>query len=278
MKIDFPLSDGVELHISSETSRGAGYPTARIQKGWVLLCDGQSLVEEAVGFGVPILKRGLQTIFPGQMELFPQEGLPLNRVSARYKLNLVEKIARSDGEPISNRQVYSGKNIMAALIRSLPFMRGLLTRTSSLLRSTLGWQTTYEPVDFSIYVTLTYTVDANAGTVLVELIGQEDIPDSISEIIVMNEQGAHYFDQYTDSNGISEIGSKIGIWDPVMAASASFSSSRLKTAFSLPQANGARLFRGRELIGNRLAWSGFGYSFPPSQNHFSYKITIKRLP
>ena len=278
MKIDFPLSDGVELHISSETSRGAGYPTARIQKGLVLVCDGQSLVEEAVGFGVPILKRGLQTIFPGQMELFPDEGLSSRRVRARYNMNLVERIARSDGDTVNNRQVYAGKNIMAALIRSLPFMRGLLTRTSSLLRSALGWETTYEPIDFFTHVTLTYTVDAAAGRILVELIGQEDFPDSISEIIVMNEQGAHHFDEYQDSDGISEIGNKIGCWDQVTAASASFSCSGFQLAFSLPQENGARLFRGREMIGKRLAWSGFGYSFPPSLNHFSHEITIKRLP
>jgi hypothetical protein len=94
----------------------------------------------------------------------------------------------------------------------------------------------------------------------------------------MNEQGAHHFDQYQDSDGISEIGNKIGCWDQVTAASASFSSSGLQLAFSLPQENGARLFRGREMIGKRLAWSGFGYSFPPSLNHFSHEITIKRLP
>jgi hypothetical protein len=278
MKIEFPLSHGIKLVISSETYLGTGYPTARIQKGLVLFCDGQSLVEEAVGFGVPILKRGLQTIFPGQIELFPHEGRSSNRVSARYNMNLVEKIAKSDGDTLNNRQVYAGKNLLAGLIRSLPFLRGLLTRTSSLLRSALDWQTTYEPINFFTHVTLTYSIDAALGRVLVELIGQEYIPNSVSEIIVMNEQGAHQFDQYQDSDGISEIGNKIGCWDQVKAASASFSSSELQVAFSLPQKSGAKLYRGRELIGKRLAWSGFGYSFPPSLNHFSYEITIKRLP
>jgi hypothetical protein len=278
MKIDFPLSHGIELQISSETNLGTGYPTSRIQKGMVLICDGQSLVEEAVGFGVPILKRGLQTIFPGQVELYQYKSLPLNQVSACYSMNLVEKIARPDGETINNPQVYAGKNILAALIRNLPFMRGFLTRTSSLLRSMLDWKTTYELIDVFTFVTLSYTIDTVADRILVELIGQESILDSISEIIVMNEQGAHHFDQYQDSDGISEIGNKIGCWDQVSAASASFSSSGHQLAFGLPQANGARLYRGRELVGKRLAWSGFGYSFPPSLNHFSYEITIKRLP
>ncbi len=35
--------------------------------------------------------------------------------------------------------------------------------------------------------------------------GVDVIPDSISEIIVMNEQGAHYFDQYKDTDGTISI-------------------------------------------------------------------------
>jgi hypothetical protein len=54
-------------------------------------------------------------------------------------------------------------------------------------------------------------------------------------------------------------------------------SSSQHISFSLPQVKGARLFLGRELIGSRLAWSGFGYTFPPGLNHFSYEVTIKRL-
>ncbi len=42
-----------------------GYPTERLQKGLVLLDDGRDLSEEGVGIGVPVLKRGLQAVFPG---------------------------------------------------------------------------------------------------------------------------------------------------------------------------------------------------------------------
>ena len=38
----------------------------------------------------------------------------------------------------------------------------------------------------------------------VELMGGDFIPGSISEVIVMNEQGAHHFDQYQDSNGLTQ--------------------------------------------------------------------------
>jgi hypothetical protein len=278
MKIDLPLTGGFALQIASGTNRDASYPTGRIQKGLVLYYDGLDLSEEAVGFGVPILKRGLQTIFPGEVELYPQEDSSGYQLSARYKLNLEEKIARSGNGTINSRLVYASKNSLAAVIRRLPFLRGLLTGTSNLLRSTLAWETTYEPAGFFTYVTLAYTIDAAAGRIKVELMGGDIIPDSISEIIVMNEQGARHFDQYQDSNGLSQLMNEIGCWDPVFAAEASFIDRRHQVSFSLPQVNGARLYRGRELVDNRLAWSGFGYSFSPNLDHFSYEVTVKRLP
>jgi hypothetical protein len=278
MKIDLPLTGGCALQIASRTNRGASYPTGRIQKGLVLYYDGEDLSEEAVGFGVPILKRGLQTIFPGEVELYPHEVSSPRQLSARYKMNLEEKIARTGNGTINNRLVYASKNRLAAIIRRFPFMRGLLTHTSNLLRSTLAWETTYEPTGFFTYVTMTYTIEAVAGRVKVELMGEDLIPGSISEIIVMNEQGAGHFDQYQDSDGLSQLGNEIGCWDPVLASQAAFIDNQHQVSFSLNQVNGARLFRGRELIDDRLAWSGFGYSFSPGLDHFSYEITVKKLP
>jgi hypothetical protein len=174
--------------------------------------------------------------------------------------------------------VYAGKNMLAGMIRGLPALRRLLTNTSSLLRTTFSWQTTYEPAGYSTYVTLTYTIDPGAGTILIELMSVDSIPDGITEIILMNEQGAHHFDQYQDAEGVVKQGDQIGCWDEVTTASAAFMSSRQRISFKLQQVKGARLYLGRELIGSRLAWSGFGYTFPPSLDHFRYEVTIKRLP
>ncbi len=278
MRIDLPFSDGISLQIASGTNHDSTYPTGKMQKGLVLYCDGHDLSEEAVGFGVPILKRGLQTVFPGEVELFPDADDPQNKLSARFKLNLEEKIARPGTGSINNRLVYAGKNTLAGLIRGMPALRRLLTNTSNLLRSTFGWQTTYEPAGYSTFVTLGYTIDAVTGRLHVELMSVDSIPDGISEIILMNEQGAHHFDQYQDADGIVKRDKAIGCWDEVNSASATFICSSLKVSFSLPRVKGARLFLGRELIGTRLAWSGFGYTFPPTLNHFTYEVTLKRLP
>jgi len=55
-------------HLTS--SKGTGkrnenYPSCRIQKGLILVHDNKDLSEEGVGFGVPVLKFGQKTIFPG---------------------------------------------------------------------------------------------------------------------------------------------------------------------------------------------------------------------
>src|SRR4030066_1680581 len=102
MNLKFALSDRIELQITSENNRGLTFPSTRIQKGLVLLYDGQALCEEGVGFGVPILKRGLQTIFPGEVELFPDKSGSPGKFTARYKLNLEEKIGRKDTGTINS--------------------------------------------------------------------------------------------------------------------------------------------------------------------------------
>ncbi len=278
MKIDLALSHGISLQITSGTNHDSPYPTGKMQKGLVLFCDGDDLSEEAVGFGVPILKRGLQTVFPGEVELIPAADDPATRLTARFKLNLEEKIARPGSGNVTNRLVYASKNTLAGMIRGMPALRRLLTNTSNLLRATFGWQTTYEPTGYSTNVTLTYSIDPGSGRIHIELKSVESIPDGITEIILMNEQGAQHFDQYQDSDGRVKQGDQIGCWDEVSTQSAAFMSSSPRISFSLPQVKGAKLFLGRELIGTRLAWSGFGYTFPPILDHFNYDVTVKRLP
>jgi len=278
MKIDLPLDAGLGLQIASGIDRGSPYPTARLQKGFVLLHDGKDLSEEAVGFGVPILKRGLQTIFPGEVDLYLHGGSAQTKVSARYHLSLEERIERNGSGSVNSPLVYASKNSLAAVIRQIPFMRKLLTNTSNLLRSHLSLETTYEASEFSTYVVLTYTIDDTNGRIKVELVGGDFIPGSISEVIIMNEMGAHHFDQYQDSDGVTQRGDEIGCWDAVAADEAAFIDETHKVSFSLPQVRGARLYRGRELIEPRLAWAGFGYSFPPGLKPFSYEVTIKKLP
>jgi hypothetical protein len=164
------------------------------------------------------------------------------------------------------------------LTRRVPLLRGLLTALSNSLRSAFDWETVYEQAEFSTVVKMVYTVEAESGKVHMELDTTGLPRNRISEVILMNEQGARFFNRYQDSEGISLRAEEIGCWDLVTADRASFISDPYRIAFTLEQVGAAKLYRGRELIGSRLAWSGFGYSFSPMVGRFDCILRINRLP
>lgn len=278
MKLAVPLCEGLSLAIADRATAGEDYPTRRLQKGLLLLDRGQALAEEGVGFGVPILKRGIQTVFPGGLELAERHQGPVWEVTATFEMNLVERLAKAGAGSLRSRSLYAAKNSLAALHRRVPALRGPLTATSNALRRSFGWVTTFEEAGSAATVTLTYTIRGGEGEVTVAVDLSELPSDGVSAVVVMNEQGAHHFDHYRDSDGTTLAGSEIGTWDEVTAARASFVSAGHRVAFSLGPAPGATLHRGRELIGSRVAWSGFGYSFPPTLRSFTYDLGIARIP
>ena len=270
-----PLSDGLALAFGDAPEHAKLYATSHLQRGFRLMDNGEDLAEEAVGFGVPVVRMGLQTLFPGSVAMeWPSDGSAAP-IRARYRLDRVEKLAQAGSQPVDGRLFYTAKNLLAEVIRRWPASRNALTATSSALRRIFRWETTYADAGFATEVEVTYRIDAEAGRLSVEIEAQ-NLPAVITEVVMMNEQGAHTFDRYGDSSGLRLQGKRIGCWDEVRGEAAWFESSRRKVAFKLGQAEGARLFRGRELVGSRLAWAGFGYSFASSTRRLRHDVTITR--
>jgi hypothetical protein len=278
VKLSIPLFDDYSLTIAARSPGDGEYPTERLQKGLLLMHDGRELAEEGVGFGVPILKRGMQTIFPGGVALKERRRGAVHELTAVFELNLVERLARPGGGGPKSRSLYAAKDSLAALHRRSPRLRGPLTAVSAALRRTFGWQTTYERAESTTTLKMTYAIDGAKGAVAVVVDTAGLAGDGVTELVIMNEQGARHFDRYEDSDGNVLRGGQIGTWNEVCADKASFVSSTHGVAFSLGQVKGARLHRGRELVGARLAWSGFGYSLPPTLPSFGYAITIEKTP
>ena len=274
MEIEIPLLQGLSLKIGTTPDIGNGYPTARLQKGFLLFDEGIELAEEAVGFGVPVLKRGLHTIFPGSAAVTCLRSGSAWNISTIFTINLVERISRRGRGNVESRPLYAAKNLLAAAIRRLPWSRRVLTGISSGMRGMFNWETDYAEADLSCELKLVHTVE-ESGKISVE-IDTHDLPRDITEVVVMNEQGARHFSRYSDASGISLREDEIGPWDEVRAEKAWFEDSIHRVLFRLSKAQGSRLFRGRELIGSRLAWAGFGYSFPPSTGRFRYEMWIER--
>jgi hypothetical protein len=286
------LGDGLSLRIADEAaeSRTAGtsaaggraaappYPTRHLQKGLLLYAGEQELAEEGVGLGVPILKRGAQTIFPSAVRLRSSASGGADHVreiAATYRLDLVERLAKARGGGVRPHALYAAKDSLAALHRRVPALRRPLTAVSSAGRRVLGWSTTYEPSAFRADMPITYSFRDGGRTVVVtaDLTGLADA--GFTEVVLMNELGAHEFDLYEDADGASLRGGAIGTWDVVAAPRARFVSTRRGVAFSLAQTPGATLRRGREVLGSRLAWAGFGLSVKPSREPFGYEVRIE---
>jgi hypothetical protein len=278
MQIEIPILKEFSLKISNDSNQRNNFATSELQKGFLLMHAGKSLAEEAVGFGIPVIKKKLHTLFSGSVALDSQKVNGIWTIHAVYDLNLEERIIDVHAHIPKAELLYRTKNLLAAFIRRFPFFRRTLTRLSSQLRTTFGWKTTYQKSNLNPRIRITYTIPEFSGRMNVEtnISGVPD--DEFSEIVIMNEQAALYFNHYMDTDMNSFKDDQIGCWDAVSATKATFISQTHKVSFSLSQVKGIKLFRGWEKIGSRLDWSGFGYSFPPKLGKFSYTLRIEKLP
>ena len=278
MEIILPLFKDFSLQIGNISESQENYPTGPLQKGLRLYDKGLELAEEGVGIGVPVIKQGLHTIFPGNIELISQHKDNLWVITALYKMNLEERVGRQGQRSVSIGLVYKIKNFLAAIYRQYPASRQLLTIISNLIQWIFHWETQYTKSKYNLDIKIVYSIQSQTGFVMVEVDTGNLPKDLITEVVLMNEQGANYFDCYQDSNGKFIKGKDIGAWDEVTAKTAAFLCLAHKVSFSLEQVKGAKLFSGRELVGSRLAWSGFGYSIPMTANKFNYQVKIESLP
>ncbi len=276
MNLTIPLRHALSLEITDRPA-GTRYPTARLAKGLLLSCDGRALAGEGVGFGVPILKRGAQTIFPGGMDLIVHSEGPVWRATAIYHMNLVERLAKSGGGSLQPKTLYVARDSLAALHRAVPQLRGPLTAASAALRLRFDWITTYDECAVVARLPVTCVIRPHDGIVSIttDWAGLH-AASGVTEVVIMNELGARFFDLYEDSAGTVLRGDAIGTWEEVTAARASYVSTESRVTFSLGQVPGARLFRGRELIDGRLAWAGFGYSCVRGTPGFTCELRIER--
>lgn len=272
---EFPVAAGLRLGLA-RAQDGGPYPTARLQTG-LLLADGDRLLaEEGVGFGVPVVKRGPRTVFPGTRRASWLRQGTAWQVRIVYRLDLVERLVRADGAPVGAARLYAARDLLAALHRRVPVLRGPLTALSAGVRSSFALVTAFEPAETAGVVVVRYGGGTRTDRVTVDVDLRGLRCEGLTEAVVMNEQGATPFARYRDSNGVELVGSRIESWHLVRAGEAAFVDPAHGLEFRVRQVAGARLYRGREQMDSRLAWSGFGYSAPPEHRRLTYEIVLRR--
>jgi hypothetical protein len=247
------------------------FPGSLIQKGLILVRLDRDLSEEGVGFGMPALKIGTESIFPGSWEMSAGRYNGLLQFEAEYTMDLVARMAK--GESIIKNHLFClACNTLSRIHREQPELRRKMSNFSGFLRRSLGLLDAFCRISSPGSVRAAYRI---TGTRIDVTIKFPSI-DGCTEKIVLNELGANWFDVYKDSDGLVLKGNEIGSWDEVHATYAAFLDHADGLSFTLKHIEGARMFRGRELVPGRLAWSGLAYVLPPEREEFTYSITIDR--
>src|SRR3972149_12259991 len=97
----------MSLQIKEPEKENQSYPSCRIQKGPVLFRGNKDLSEEGIGFGVPLLKFGQKTIFPGSGGCIEvKKYADRTDVKLDYDFNLAEMI-KVKGSMIESRTFYN---------------------------------------------------------------------------------------------------------------------------------------------------------------------------
>jgi hypothetical protein len=272
------LSEPLTLDLTNRLSvklyrdcRPSCLETGALQKGLVLVLDGRELIEEGVGFGVPIVKYVDKTFFSSKAELSVQQSGSGFIITKVYTLDMVS-LKKLGKTAYIDDTIYSPlrKNFQALYIKHKklsPLFNKLME-----LRDVANIKTEFVTVKSRGTVKVTYHCQPTAINIHSDF--SKVSLNRCCEVLVLNEQGAGVFQKYADSGGLTLFGSKIGAWEPVTANQASLQSTRDQIFFSLQNRRSATLFRGWERTQKRFSWTGLSYSMPPTNGIFDYSITL----
>jgi hypothetical protein len=244
--------------------------TSALQKGLVLMLDGKELVEEGMGFGVPVVKYNDKTYFSSRAKISKQKTSTGYLIKKTYSMDTISKKTWRGGYINDNFYSTWHKRFAKIYLNHKEFSP-LFNRLME-YRELARIKTEFVKVKPRGIVETEYLIEGSLVKVTVDF---SDLKlNGCEELLVMNEQGSTVFDTYIDSNGLVLIGTKIGGWHAVTAKRASIENRDGLIAFQIDKTPIATLFRGWEKTKNRFSWAGLSYSLPPFCRTFSFTISI----
>ena len=263
--------NGVVLRLYPDT-RPHCLEIAALQKGLILVFDDVELVEEGVGFGVPVVKFDDKTYFSS------------SALTSIHKNNEYYTLVKSFSlDTVSRKRIWKGpyiKDDFYSFIHKLfekPYLRHNRQRVFfdkvMELRNALEINTEF--VKVKPRGTITFRYSFFPKLIQVEADMSALYRTGCKEILILNEQGSVFFRKYFDSDGLVLFDDQIGAWERVEAEEASMSDVRRNLAFTLKNKKGAQLHRGSERVKGRLSWAGLDYSLSKDARFFSYEIVLR---
>ncbi len=265
-----PLSSRLSVRLYSDC-RPNYLETAALQKGLVLLHDGRELIEEGVGFGVPVLKYEDKTFFSSKAEVTVQKHDSGYLLTKNFVLDTVSVKKIGSASYINDKLYSTARKSFQLLYLKHKRLNPLFNKLME-IRDLFGIKTEFRRVNPRGTITVTYHCQPDAIKIHADL--SNITLNRCQEVLLLNEQGSSIFQAYTDTTGRKLWGNQIGAWERVAAANAALRSPDSRVAFSVGDGSGASLFRGWERTRKRFSWAGLSYSIQPHTNEFDYCISL----
>jgi hypothetical protein len=266
--LTFTLEESLGIRVYLD-SRPHCMETSPLHKGLVLMANNEELIQEGIGFGVPVVKYKDKTYFSGSSQSTVVQSSPVI-IKRRFVLDCIskKKIAK---EYINDSFYHILHRKFSSFYLMYPQLSALFNFFME-LRNLLGIQTELNRVSPRGAVTVIYRLMPSEIKVTVDFtrIASKDA----KELLVLNEQGS-IFDRYVDSSGLFLASTGISGWAKVLADEASLYCSCRNAKFTIKKSHPAQLFRGWEATKHRFSWSGLSYSLPIKTRIFNYSILFE---
>jgi len=254
-----------------EDARPKCLEIASLQKGLVLVHNGRELIEEGIGFGVPVVQYKDKTYFSSSAGVSVRKSGNSQLLEKRYVLDTISR-KRFWRASYINDDAYSFFHKLFERVYINHRRLSAMCNRIMELRRAVKVQTVFMKVKPRGTIIFNYSCQPNAIGIKVDFAELE--LENCREILILNEQGATCFRKYTDTDETKLFDGNIGAWELVGAKKASLSNEKETMAFTLRNVDLAKLFRGWESTKGRFSWSGLSYSLLPKLGTFDYVIEM----
>jgi len=251
-KVNFLLSPSLAVRVYADC-RPHVLQTAKLQKGAILVLGGRELVEEGLGMGAPICVYRDGARFSMSAATSVNDSKTHPSVVKVYDMNAIELKRFRSGIV---RPGSCGKHFLRILEKMYRGVRGLHVGATMMLNvvSMMGLKNDYVKSCSRGQIHVTHT--PNRGGLRINVNFECLVTEGLEALVIGNEQGGRVFTHYSDSFGRRLEGRQIEPWRPTSVEWAILRSPEFGPGFRLRRPGGWWIVRGREVVENRLSWSG----------------------
>jgi hypothetical protein len=262
----------ISFDLSSSHAQEPGL-TQTLQKGLIMVKNGQPLCEEGMGFGVPVVVKNFQTVLSFSAEVETLKDANHKVLRKTFFLDALERVKFREKE-IQNALHYAWVELRGLAYKKIKPLQKLLPVWSQALKKT-GFEVFFKRIEPLARITVSYRISPNEIIVRVDLSELERTGEK-AKLFLLNEQGASFFSQYQDTSGLSLKRERIGGWAKVKAHQACFLTEDGSARFCLEKLDSVELYRGWEFLPGSLAWAGLIHDLSKFREPvFTYSISLK---